>query len=126
MTDGRANVIGLANFYDNAVPWPPTRYRYTPFGDSAAASGAIDNDIRFAGREWDGETRLYYNRARYYDPQVGRFISEDPIGLAGGINPYVFAGNDPVNRRDPSGNRCEWRNPKDDLEAPSRTAEEQL
>ncbi len=48
---------------------------------------------------------------------MGRFISEDPIGLAGGVNPYVFAGNDPVNRRDPSGNRCEWRNPKDDLDA---------
>jgi RHS repeat-associated protein len=44
---------------------------------------------------------LYHVRARWYDPELERFISEDPIGLAGGINPYVFAGNDPVNRRDP-------------------------
>ena len=42
-------------------------------------------------------------RARWYDAQQGRFVSEDPIGLAGGINPYRFAGNDPVNKRDPTG-----------------------
>ena len=45
-------------------------------------------------------------RARYYDPTVGRFISEDPIGLAGGVNPSAFVGGDPVNRADPSGTRC--------------------
>ena len=48
-------------------------------------------------------TGLYYNRARYYDPQLGRFISEDPIGLEGGINAYAYAGNDPVNGTDPFG-----------------------
>ncbi|HEX9285087.1 MAG TPA: RHS repeat-associated core domain-containing protein, partial [Nitrospirales bacterium] len=53
--------------------------------------------------EYDAETQLYYNRARYYDPAVGRFISEDPLGLRAGINPYAYAGNDPVNGRDPSG-----------------------
>jgi hypothetical protein len=42
-------------------------------------------------------------RARYYDPTVGRFISEDPLGVAAGINPYTFADGDPVNFRDPSG-----------------------
>ena len=57
----------------------------------------------FTGREWDAETQLYFYRARYYDPQLGRFLSEDPIGLAGGINPYVYAGNDPVNHKDPYG-----------------------
>lgn len=57
----------------------------------------------------DGQTRsahrcgLYYVRSRYYDPHTRRFISEDPIGLAGGINPFVFLSNDPVNRRDPFG-----------------------
>jgi hypothetical protein len=45
---------------------------------------------------------LYY-RARWYDPQVGRFISEDPIGLAGGINWYSYVRNNPINRRDPHG-----------------------
>jgi len=59
--------------------------------------------MMFAARQFDSETGLYYVRVRYYDPQLGRFISEDPIGLLGGINPYVYAGNDPVNQLDPSG-----------------------
>jgi hypothetical protein len=46
---------------------------------------------------------LYYMRNRWYEPRSGRFLSEDPIGLGGGINLYVFAGGDPVNGRDPSG-----------------------
>ena len=48
-------------------------------------------------------TRLYYVRNRWYDPTVGRFISEDPIGIAGGVNLYAFAGNDPINGEDPFG-----------------------
>ncbi|MDP1857254.1 MAG: RHS repeat-associated core domain-containing protein, partial [Gemmatimonadaceae bacterium] len=48
-------------------------------------------------------TQLYYVRARWYDPKTRRFVSEDPIGLEGGINPYVFAENDPVNLSDPTG-----------------------
>ncbi|MGI8483982.1 MAG: RHS repeat-associated core domain-containing protein [Thermomicrobiales bacterium] len=46
---------------------------------------------------------LYYMRGRWYDPELGRFIQEDPIGTDGGINVYAFAGNDPVNGSDPSG-----------------------
>jgi RHS repeat-associated protein len=46
---------------------------------------------------------LYYHRARYYDPQARRFISEDPIGLKGGINLYGYVGNSPIGRTDPSG-----------------------
>jgi RHS repeat-associated protein len=63
----------------------------------------VPNSVRFAAREYDAETGLYFNRARYYDPQLGRFISEDPVGLEGGINPYVYAGNDLVNHTDPYG-----------------------
>ncbi len=57
----------------------------------------------FTGREWDPETGLYYYRARYYDPKVGRFIGEDPIGLRGGIDFYAYVDNDPVNSIDPYG-----------------------
>jgi RHS repeat-associated protein len=59
-----------------------------------------------AGREYDQETKLYYMRARYYDPQLGRFLSEDPAGIAAGLNLYTYAGNDPINQRDPSGLFC--------------------
>ena len=51
----------------------------------------------------DAQTGLYYVRARWYDPFLGRFMSEDPIGLEGGINQYAYALNDPVNLSDPTG-----------------------
>ena len=46
----------------------------------------VPNSLRFAARQYDGETGLYYNRARYYDPALGRFISEDPLGLSAGLD----------------------------------------
>ncbi|HEV8304365.1 MAG TPA: RHS repeat-associated core domain-containing protein, partial [Gemmatimonadales bacterium] len=53
---------------------------------------------------WEGDsTRLYYMRARWYDPSTGRFVSEDPLGLSAGPNQYGFAGGNPVDGRDPSG-----------------------
>ncbi len=61
-------------------------------------------DAAFAGREWDADANHYYNRARWYDPGEGRFISQDPIGFSGGdINLYRYAAGDPVNYFDPSG-----------------------
>jgi RHS repeat-associated protein len=57
----------------------------------------------YTGREWDAEANLYYYRARWYDPQVGKFISEDPIGLKGGINLYGYVENNPLGFRDPMG-----------------------
>ena len=64
--------------------------------------------LRFHAREADPQTGLYYVRARWYDPELARFVSEDPLGLEGGLNPYVFAGNSPVNGRDPSGLQPEY------------------
>ncbi|MQT57173.1 RHS repeat protein, partial [Pseudomonas sp. FSL R10-0399] len=58
--------------------------------------------LRFQGQYFDTETGLHYNRYRYYDPQVGRFISKDPIGFAGGLNVYAYAPN-PVGWVDPFG-----------------------
>ena len=49
--------------------------------------------LRYQGQYFDAETDLHYNRFRYYDPDAGRFISQDPIGLAGGINLYQYAPN---------------------------------
>ena len=62
----------------------------------------IRNPLRFQGQYFDVETGLHYNRYRYYDPQVGRFIGKDPIGFAGGLNVYAYAPN-PVDWVDPFG-----------------------
>ena len=63
---------------------------------------AIQQRFRFQGQYFDAETGLHYNRLRYYEPVVGRFISQDPIGLIGGTNGYAYAPN-PVNWIDPWG-----------------------
>src|SRR5205814_1597536 len=76
-------------------------YTYDPFGRTTVG-GTSNNSFQFAGREND-RTGLYYYRARYYDPKVGRFISEDPTGLIGGINFYAYVFDNPAGFRDPSG-----------------------
>ncbi|MGE0452525.1 MAG: RHS repeat-associated core domain-containing protein [Vicinamibacteria bacterium] len=65
--------------------------------------GAAEAGYAFTGREWDPDTGLYYYRARYYDPKVGRFVSEDPIGFSGGANFFGYVGANPTNFRDPIG-----------------------
>lgn len=62
----------------------------------------IDNPLRFQGQYYDAETGLHYNRYRYYDPQIAAYISQDPIGLAGGDNAYTYAPN-PLGWIDPLG-----------------------
>ncbi len=80
-----------------------TQYVYDPFGKVTIIGEVSDNPFQYTGRENDG-TGLYYYRARYYSPELQRFVSEDPIGLAGGsINFYSYAANSPINRIDPLG-----------------------
>lgn len=80
-----------------------TTYTYTPFGETTVTGSASTNPFQYAGRENDGNS-LYYYRARYYSPQFERFISEDPIGFAGGdTNLYRYVDNNPLNFVDPSG-----------------------
>ena len=62
----------------------------------------MTNPIRFQGQYHDHETGLHYNRYRYYDPRVGRFVSKDPISYAGGLNLYAYAPN-PTGWVDPLG-----------------------
>ncbi len=76
---------------------------YTAFGRQLSGSG-IASRYRFNGREYDEELGLYYNRARMYDPHSGRFLSEDPLGVAAGdTNFYRYGFNSPTNFSDPTG-----------------------
>ena len=65
---------------------------------------AVDELFGYTGRDWDTHTGLQYNRARWYDPNTGRWLSQDPIGFGGGdANLYRFVGNGATNATDPSG-----------------------
>jgi RHS repeat-associated protein len=75
------------------------RYSYDAVGHQTQ-TGTVTNPFTYTGRELDSKSGLYYERARYYDPGTGRFLSEDPQATA---NLYPYAGNDPVDLIDPTG-----------------------
>jgi RHS repeat-associated protein len=78
--------------------------RIDPYGRADIASGSvIDFAFRFPGHWFDPETGLHYNRFRYYDPVLGRYLQSDPIGLAGGLNLYGYCGGNPLVRVDVRG-----------------------
>ena len=99
MNDGKGNVNGILNAETGSLV---AAYEYGPFGEPLRASGtfADDNNFRFSSKFTDPESGLVNFGLRHYNPSMGRFISRDPIGEAGGLNLYGFVGNDPVNRWD--------------------------
>ena len=99
---GRSDQLAewVADNTGNVQNWQKAQQAETP-GAEAANDQTIwgeptDQAIRFQGQYFDVETGLHYNRFRYYDPDVGRFINQDPIGLFGGKNLYQFAPNPTV------------------------------
>jgi RHS repeat-associated protein len=80
-----------------------TQYTYEPFGKTTVTGAANSNPYQFTGRENDGVAGLYFHRARYFSPALGRFISQDPIGFRGGINLYAYANNAPIDFADACG-----------------------
>jgi RHS repeat-associated protein len=89
MTDKNADIVWQAD--------------YTPFGKANVVVETITNNIRLPGQYFDKETGLHYNYHRDYDSLGGRYIQSDPIGLAGGINTYGYAYQNPVMNTDPYG-----------------------
>lgn len=99
LKDALGSTIALVDASGNVV----TSYSYDPFGNTGVSGAANANEFQYTGRENEGNG-LYYYRARYYSPLLHRFINQDPLGFVGsGPNFYSYAGNDPVDFRDPFG-----------------------
>ncbi len=77
------------------------KYSYEAFGEKLTIPSNVNNPFQYCGEYYDVESGLIYLRNRYYDPEVGAFISEDPI--QDGMNWYVYCSNNPVNFVDPLG-----------------------
>lgn len=98
ITDALGSTLRLTDQAGNKT----VDYLYDTYGSTTFDNGAETNPFQYTGRENDG-TGLYYYRARYYNPNWARFISQDPIGLDGGDNLYAYVDGDPVSFTDPLG-----------------------
>jgi RHS repeat-associated protein len=98
-----ADTLGSIVRLTDSTGIAPTAYRYEPFGRSSIEGTTSANAFDYTGREND-VTGVQYYRSRYYSPQFQRFISEDPLGFAGGdVNLYAYVANAPTTFRDPLG-----------------------
>ena len=105
--DALGNILGIINQNGQIV----VQYSYTSYGVcsiSGNTSLGNENPFRYKGYYYDVETSLYYITTRYYDPEIGRFISPDSVDYLNpqsinGLNLYAYCGNDPVNYYDPRG-----------------------
>jgi RHS repeat-associated protein len=100
--DGSGNTISMTDSSGNMV----NKYAYDEFGNLVNAEEIVPKPFLYVGQYgvMDDDNGLLYMRARYYDPEVGRFINKDPIGFLGGDpNLFCYVGNNPVNWVDPLG-----------------------
>ena len=97
--DGKGNVTALLDGNTNVA----ATYQYDPFGRPRGPVNTLSQPMQFSTKPYDGKTGLSYYGYRYYVPALGRWLTRDPLGEAGGINLYGFVGNNPMNFLDPFG-----------------------
>ena len=100
------NHLGAPEVVSDDAGKPVWQASYTPYGKLVPATGLagrFEMNLRLPGQYEDGETGLYYNDHRYYDPRQGRYLSPDPLGLRAGINTYAYVAGNPLKYVDPSG-----------------------
>ncbi len=98
-TDHLATIHAITDMAQNTV-W---QGEHDAFGQTYPTTETIDNPLHFPGQYFDAETGLHYNWHRYYNPATGRYISSDPIGLAGGLNTFGYVSSNPLSFIDPKG-----------------------
>ncbi len=96
------DALGSVKAVTNASGDTVSTYKYYPFGDSLTFRGSATSELRFTGKQNIAGIEAYDFSARYYDPELGRFYSIDPMGSAA-TSPYAYCSNNPVNRVDPTG-----------------------
>jgi RHS repeat-associated protein len=115
IVDGGATRFPMVNHQGSTVDTTDTSaakdegpYTYDAFGNVTVSGGVQPTDypFLFTGQRYDPETKLYYYRARYYSPTLGRFLQVDPVGYKDDLNLYAYVGNDPTNKIDPLGLSC--------------------
>jgi RHS repeat-associated protein len=101
--DGQGSISSLSNSSGSLA----NTYTYDSFGKLTASTGSVVNPFQYTAREFDTETGLYFNRARYLDPASGRWLTEDPIRFLGGHDFYAYVLNNPLKYRDPLGKQSQ-------------------
>src|SRR5207249_6136188 len=102
--DALGSTVAVRDSSGSAV----TEYTYDTFVAVSTTNPAFTNRFQLTGRANDGLAGLYYYRARYYHPQLQRFISQDPVGVQDGDNLYAYVGGNPLVRVDPFGLSWEY------------------
>ncbi|HWT13704.1 MAG TPA: RHS repeat-associated core domain-containing protein, partial [Allosphingosinicella sp.] len=106
--DERGSIVAISDSAGTVIG----TNRYDEYG---VPQGAVAGRFHYTGQPWIASLGLYYYRARFYHPHLGRFMQPDPIGYGGGMNMYAYVRGDPVNLRDPSGLNPGYR---EDFSAP--------